>query len=428
MTRKSLWAGVDLGVESASVCIIDDAGQVIHEGVCPSSARTVRRELSAFRRSRFASVALESGTGTHVARGLRSLGYPVLLYESRQLSKFLRVRRNKTDAGDARGIAEAGRIGASLVSRVYLKSLESQSLQSLLAIRRHLIRQRVAAANMLCRQLELFGGRLRSNPISDQFRPAAEAQIRELFRGQSGPLGAQLRFLADHCERLVHYQRALDRDLKRAAFENDVCRRLLEIPGVGPICALSFYAAVDDPHRFARSADIGSYFGLAPRLHQSGLTSRKARISKMGNKAVRSLLVHTAGMYLLHERRDSAMRDWTLKLEMRRGRRASRVALARKLAVLMLAIWKCGSHFQPAVRPPAIEQAAGAGQALTKSRTPTFPRSFGETPVASGLCILLMVAQASLDLGASFAPVEGVASVEAGFAACSHSAAAGMQL
>lgn len=363
MTKKTLWAGIDLGVETASVCIIDDAGRVLHEGACPSSARTVRRELGAFSRSRFASVALESGTGTYVARGLRSLGYPVLLYESRQLSKFLRVRRNKTDAGDARGIAEAGRIGASLVSRVYLKSLESQSLQSLLAIRRHLIRQRVATANMLCRQIEQFGGRLRCNPVSDEFRSAAQAKIRELFCDQSGPLVAQLRFLVDHCASLVAYQRAIDRDLKRAACENDVCRRLMEIPGVGPICALTFYAAVDDPHRFARSADIGSYFGLAPRLHQSGLTSRKAGISKMGNKAVRSLLVHAAGMYLLYDRQDSAMRNWTLRLEMRRGRRPSRVALARKLAVVMLAIWKSGNHFQPAVRPPAVEQASRAGEA-----------------------------------------------------------------
>ena len=114
MKKKPLWAGVDLGVETASVCIINDAGDVLHEGLCPSSTRNVRHELVTFKRTRFASVALEAGTGTHVARGLRSLGYPVELYESRQLSKFLRIRRNKTDAGDAKGIVN----GAPLMTKV----------------------------------------------------------------------------------------------------------------------------------------------------------------------------------------------------------------------------------------------------------------------------------------------------------------------
>lgn len=355
MKKKWLWAGVDLGVETASVCIINDAGDVLHEGVCPSSTTNVRHELSNFRRTRFASVAFESGMGAHVARGLRSLGYPVELYETRQLSKFLRVRRNKTDAGDAKGIAEAGRISASLVSKVYLKSFDSQALQSRLAIRRHLIRQRIAAVCMLSRQIELFGGRLRCNPQSAPFRPAVEAEIRKLFPDGPADLVAQLRFLADHAERLIAYQRVIDRDLNSAAHEIDVCRRLMEIPGIGPLCALTFYAAVDDPHRFSRSADIGSYFGLAPRIRESGLTCKKARISKMGNKSVRSLLVHAAAMHLLYGKRDSALHDWTLRIERRRGRAPSRVALARKLAVIMLAIWKGGGHFEPKDRLPVAE-------------------------------------------------------------------------
>jgi transposase len=139
----------------------------------------------------------------------------------------------------------------------------------------------------------------------------------------------------------------IDRELKHAAGENEVCRRLMEVPGVGPLCALTYYAAVDDPHRFSRTSDIGSYFGLAPRIHESGLTSRKSRISKMGSKSVRSLLVHAATVHLMYEKRDSALHDWTLRLEHRRGRRPSRVALARKLAVIMLAIWKSGGHFEP---------------------------------------------------------------------------------
>lgn len=346
MKKNGLWAGVDLGVETARVCVIDSAGEVLHEGMCPSAAEDVRHELGNYRRSRFASVAMEAGVGTQVARGLRSRGYPVELFEARQLSKFLRIRRNKTDAGDAKGIAEAGRIGASIVSKVYLKSLESQMLQSRLAVRRHLIGQRVAAVNMLARQIEVFGGRLRCSAKRNEFRRAVEDEMHKLFSDKSDSLVTQLRYLADYIERLIAFQRALDRILKHEAIGNEVCRRLMEIPGVGPICALTFYAAIDDPYRFTRSKEVGSYFGLAPKLRQSGLTSRTARISKMGNKSVRSLLVHAAGQYMHFGKGDSDLRTWTLSIEQRRGRAPSRVALARKLAVIMLTLWKSGCQFE----------------------------------------------------------------------------------
>lgn len=347
MKRTHLWAGVDLGVDTASVCVIDDTGEVVQRRDCPSCPEAVRGALTGFRRTRFAGVAFEAGTGTHVARGLRDFGYPVELFEARQLSKFLRARRNKTDAGDAWGIAEAGRISVSLVSRVYLKSLESQALQSRLTIRRHLVRQRVAAVSLLGRQIELFGGRLRCLARRLNFRSEVEAQIRQIRPNCSSALVDQLRYLADHCERLIAYQRLVDRDLDQLAKDNDVCRRLMEIPGVGPICALTFYAAVDDPHRFSRSTDVGSYFGLAPRLHESGTISKKPRISKMGNRHVRGLLVQAASMYMIYCKQDSGLRDWAVRLQQRLGRTPSRVALARKLAVIMLTIWKSGDHFNP---------------------------------------------------------------------------------
>ena len=347
MKRTRLWAGVDLGVETARVCVIDGAGEVLHERDCASHAKDVKRALTRFRRTRFERVSIEAGTGTHVARGLRNYGYPVELYETRQLSKFLRARRNKTDAGDAKGIAEAGRISASIVSKVHLKSLDSQAIQSRLAIRRHLVRQRIAAVNLLGRQIELFGGRLICPARRVGFRAAAEAEIRRIGRNCSTGLVEQLHYLADHCERLLVYQRLVDRDLQRLARQNDICKRFMDIPGVGPLCALTFYAAVDDPHRFSRSTDVGSYFGLAPRLHESGSIARRSRISKMGNRHVRSLLVQAATMFLAHCEQGSELREWTLRLQKRIGRLPSRIALARKLGVIMLSMWKSGDRFRP---------------------------------------------------------------------------------
>jgi transposase len=340
-----IWAGLDIGAETTSICVMNDAGETMQETTCPTSLKIIHEEIRWLRRRRFARVGLEASSSLSLIRGLRSLGYSVDIYETRQLSKFLRVRRNKTDADDAIGIAEAGRIGASLVSRIHLKSLECQSLQSRLTIRRFLIRQRVALLNLLCRQIELYGGRINKPTRSRQLHRVVQAELRRLFGKTSTPLSCEMDQLVDNWERLRVYQLAVDRDLIRTANGNEVCRRFMEIPGVGPICALTFYAAVAEPHRFSRSGDIGSYLGLAPRLHRSGLTTSPGRISKMGNKAARVLLITASTSFMKWSSPDAPLRVWSRQVEQRCGRAKARVALARKLAIVMLAIWKKGERY-----------------------------------------------------------------------------------
>jgi transposase len=200
---------------------------------------------------------------------------------------------------------------------------------------------------MLSRQLELYGGRIRDRSTTN-LRKNVETEIIRLFGKAANDLTRELRHLLEHCERLIEYQRTSDRELKRVASNNELCRRFMEIPGVGPMCALTFYAVVSDPHRFRCSADIGSYLGLTPKIEQSGLTRRAGRISKMGNSAARALLVG-ASIRFMRSGGESTLRSWTLSVESRRGRRKSRIALARKLATLMVAIWKSGEHYQPRV-------------------------------------------------------------------------------
>jgi transposase len=349
---KKIWAGLDVGAETTSICVIDDVGEVLHEAVCCSALKSVHREISWLRRRRHARVGLEAGTGVHLARGLRTLGYSVDIYESRQLSRFLRARRNKTDAGDASGIAEAGRVGTSAVSKVHLKSLDCQLLQSRLTIRRHLIRERMAAMGLLCRQVELYGGKIVRSARGLRMREMVGAEIRNVFRTESPALAGDLHCLLSHCAEMVERQQALDRELSELALDNQICRRLMTIPGIGTIGALTFYAAVGDPHRFSRSADIGPYFGLAPAVHQSGLTVRRRGISKMGNGAMRSLLIQAAMTFTRSTGEDDSLRKWASTVEARRGRAKARVALARKLAVIMLAMWKTGQDYRHAPAAP----------------------------------------------------------------------------
>jgi len=170
--------GLDVRAQTTSICIINGTGEICYEGTCPTLTKAVRHELATFRRSRFEGVFLEAGPRLHLARGLKSLGYPVQLYETRKLSKFLRARRAKTDAGDANGIAEAGRIGASIVPKVYLKDLENHCLQARLCIRRHLIKQRVAAGIPDWQAPGAVRSRLSPTMAKGQLRRVLQSEIR----------------------------------------------------------------------------------------------------------------------------------------------------------------------------------------------------------------------------------------------------------
>ena len=324
----------------------DDKGEVLQEATCPTTVEGIDQQIKWLKKRRAARVGLEATTSATLARGLRSKGYSIDLYETRRLSKFLRIRRNKTDAGDAIGIAEAGRVGASVVPKVHMKSLECQTLQSRLAIRRQIIRERVASISLLCRQVELYGGRIRKSKKSMQLREQVEAEFKRVF-GKSSQIRSDLHDLLDHCEQLLARQRDIDRDLGRTCRDHPVASRFLEVPGVGPICALTFYAAIGEPDRFERSSDVGSYFGLAPRLHQSGLVFWLGRISKRGNRAARTALVQAATAFMRYSDEQCGLRAWTERIERERGRGRARVALARKLSIIMLTMWKKDQSFAP---------------------------------------------------------------------------------
>lgn len=342
---RSFFAGLDVGVETTSLCVTDDTGAILQQSTCRSDPQAIHREIRWLRRRRSAVVSMETG-GIAIARGLRTLGYTVTLYENRQLSKFLRLRRNKTDLDDARGIAEASRLGRHTLAAVHLKTLSAQALQSRLVLRRHIIRDRIAAVSLLCRQIELYGGRISKSDASRQLSDSAHREISKLVRRRNGPPVDALLHLLSFCEHLTEQQRHYDKMLIAFAQANAACRLFMEIPGVGPICALYYVAAIDDPHRFRRAHDVGSYFGLAPRLNESGLSVRRPRISKMGNRAVRTLLVSSAMTYMRSKNRDPALYQWALGVEARSGKMRSRIALARKLSVIMLTMWKNEEHYR----------------------------------------------------------------------------------
>lgn len=342
----AVWIGLDLGEERSSVAVIDEHGQQLHEQGCGSSVAEVEDALSPFPIPRIALIGVEAGTATHLVRKLRAHGYPIAIFEARKASRFLAIRRSKTDASDARGLADLARLGKNTVSQVHLKSLEFQQLRSDLVLRHKLVQVRVTVEGSIRSRLRLYGRRLKPTVKLGGMRTNVEAELSSLLAEEGVDIGPQLRPLVELCESLRSYLKDFDRSLEKRAREHPVCARLMEIPGVGPICSLSFYSAVEDPDRFSRSADVGSYLGLVPRRRQSGDMSRSMGITKTGNKLTRYHLM-AAALSLRLGKKDCALRDWDAALKERIGGGRARVAVARKLAVLMLIIWKTGVQFQP---------------------------------------------------------------------------------
>jgi transposase len=346
MPDKKVWVGLDLGEQRINICVLNDAGEPLLEQECSSAASDVEAALLVFPSTTIGLIAVEAGTNTHLIRTLRSRGYPVAIFEARKASKFLAIRRSKTDASDAHGLADLARLGRNTVTQVHLKSLELEQLRAELGLRHKLIKMRVAVESSLRSRLLGYGIRLPTPRSASGLRSNVEAAIASLGRDGGVDVGAHLEPLLRVAESLRIYLKTLDHALEQRAKEVPVCQRFMEIPGVGWVCALSFYTAIGDPNRFARPDDVGAYLGLVPRRYQSGEVSRTRGITKTGSKLTRQHLV-TAAMVMRTRKVDCALRDWGLVLKDRIGGGRSRVAMARKLAGVMLCMWKSGDRFEP---------------------------------------------------------------------------------
>lgn len=344
MITESLWAGIDLGQRESHVCVIDDAGVTLREETCETNLESIAQFLASDK-DRFRLIAAEAGTEPHIVRKLRNAGFPLALFEARKASRFLAIRRSKTDASDAHGLADLARLGRHTVSQVHLKSLECQQLRSQLAMRQQLVRVRVATEGAIRSRLALYGLRLRKQYSPDLLRERVTAELDRLRAEEGVDLSEDIEPLLDVAQSLRRYIRDLDVRLTRKAKDHPVCRRLMEVTGVGPICSLSFYSAVEDPNRFERASDVAAYLGLVPRRYQSGDVSQTRGITKTGNTMTRSHLVNAA-MVFAAKGPDSALKEWAAQLRERIGGRRAKVALARKLSILLLTLWKTGAKFE----------------------------------------------------------------------------------
>lgn len=343
--RSKLWVGLDVGADLTSACVIDAQGQVILEKTLATKAAELSGLLKPMKR-RVALVAMEAGsTSIHLARSLRQLKYDVAVLDSRKVSKFLGIRQNKTDTNDARGIAEIACFGRGVISEVLVKSYEVQRLRSKLVMRQRLVRLRVAAEGVMRSLFRLNGGSLKPSSSAKVLRRNVTAELVRLHEAEGVDLSEEILPLLRLCEGMREYLEQLDRSLTASAKANTTCCRFMEIPGIGPICALSFYTAIEEPARFKRTANVAAYLGMVPQTEQSGQTNKHRRISRRGSSMTRAHLVSAAAMHMRWS--NSSLQARGAVLEQRIGKRRAQVAVARKLAVMMLAMWKSDKPYDP---------------------------------------------------------------------------------
>jgi transposase len=331
------YVGLDVGLEWTSICVIDQDGAVVWRGRIATEVESLAAAVRT-RAPEAALVGLETGAlSTWLFHGLCQLGLPVVCLDARDAKAVLARQLNKTDANDAFGLAQLVRSG--WYRAVAVKSLAAHRLQCLLRAR--LIAMRRDLANHLRGPLKVFGLKLGRGRGQALVRRA-----RELVAGDPTlePLAESLLAVWDATGRQIA---ELDRRALALARHSAACQRLMTVPGVGAITALAFAATIDQPQRFARSSSVGAYLGLTPKRHQSGEVDYAGRISRWGDGALRGYLYEAAVALLTRHRGSSALKTWAQALIKRIGYKKACVALARKLAVTMHAIWRGATDFQP---------------------------------------------------------------------------------
>ena len=340
------YAGLDVSLEETAVCIVDEKGQVIKEVRVSSEPEAL---IVFFRQLGLAMerIGLEACSLTAwLHDGLTGAGLPAVCIETRQAKAAMGSMPVKTDRNDARALAQIMRTG--WFRQVHVKSRESRSWRSLLVGRRLVLNKLRDLENGVRAALRESGLKL-GTPGRQRFAERVRVLVADdpVLIALVEPLLSIITTMTRELARLTKRVLAIVRD-------EPICRRLMRVPGVGPLTALAFRATLDRPERFRRSRDVGAHLGLTPRRYQSGATDVSGRISRCGDELTRTALYEAANTLLVRSRKWSALRAWGMQVARRRGMGRARVAVARKLAVILHSMWRDGSDFRWGKEVPAM--------------------------------------------------------------------------
>ena len=329
------YAGLDLSMETTHVCVVDADGRKIGAKCVDSTPEAIATALEQY--GPIERAVIETGRMTpSVALGLRELGVAIVCIDARQAQQSLKaMKADKTDPHDAAGLAQLARTG--FYKEVHVKSPAAHGVRSVITARGHLVETRVRLDKTIRGLCATSGIRL---GVGQGERFLARMQMAASVPGLGEAVASLLRARG----RPVVEIGELDRQLKAISTASPVCQALMSIPGVGVQTSAAFAAAVDDASRFKQSRTAGAYFGLVAPRHQSGELDWTGRITKQGDSTVRKLLYEAANSILTRTKQTFALKTWAIAK--RRGLRKARVALARRLAVIMHAMLRDGTLFE----------------------------------------------------------------------------------
>ena len=321
------YAGIDVSLEQSSVCVRDGDGNIVREAKVASEPEALIAWFANLGLV-MSRIGLEAGPLSQwLYAGMKEAALPVELLETRHVRTAFKTMPVKTDRKDARGIAELMRMG--WFRPVHCKSMSAQETRAVLTTRK-LIENKLRDFEMNLRGvLRGFGLKVgKTTPTNFADR------IKELVSGHP-----TLQTIADSLlavrEVLLREFRGYEKRVRTTARHSEDARLLMTTTGVGAVISLTYASAVDDPDRFKKSKQVGAHYGMTPKRYQSGDTDYTGRISKIGDKSVRTALYQAAHIILTRPVKASALRTWALQLAKRIGMAKAKVALARKLAVIM---------------------------------------------------------------------------------------------
>jgi transposase len=338
------YAGIDVSLKESSVCVVDAGGKIVRETKVASEPEALIAWLGAlgFGLSR---IGLEAGPLSQwLYPAMKQAGLAVELLETRHVHDAFKAMPVKSDRNDARGIAQLIRLG--WFRPVHCKSLAAQEVRAMLTARKLVQSKLLDVENSLRGILRGFGLK-----VGKTTRTRFAARIAELVAGHPSLQLIAQALLRARAVLLAEFN-GFDKQVRQASRLDGKARLLMSTPAVGPVISLTFASAIDDPSRFGSAKQAGPHFGLTPKKYQSGETDYSGRISKIGDAAVREALYEAAHIILTKPIKGCAqLKSWATRIAKRAGMAKAKVALARKLAVIMLRMLKDNMPFNPAANP-----------------------------------------------------------------------------
>jgi len=322
------YAGIDVSLEFASVCVVDATGKIVREGKVASEPEALIAWFGAFGIG-LVRIGLEAGPLSQwLYARMKQAGLAVELLETRHVRTALETMPVKSDRNDARGIAQLMRLG--WFRPVHCKSIGAQETRAVLTARKLVQSKLQDVENSLRGILRGFGLK-----VGKTTNRSFEERTHELVAGHPSLQMIAEALLSVHSV-LLRELKTFDKRVRSMARSDAKSKLLMSAPAVGVIVALTYASAIDDPGRFRSSKRIGAHFGLTPRKYQSGQTDVTGRISKIGDAAVRTALYEAAHIILVKPIKGcSQLKSWAMRIARRSGMKKAKVALARKLAVIL---------------------------------------------------------------------------------------------